>query len=182
MKITKIILSIFLLFLLASCGGTPESIKVPEKSNVETTQKTPIEPAVPYTQTVTNLKAEYKDSPEFTSCMSTFVNMCSAQAITAIANKKSDEKVCDDMSSDALKNSCRQSVVIDKAKKSGDIKMCDVAKTGKDNCVIQVYTALAIKNNDKKMCDKIKSVSASTDKNQNMVNDMLYKMCVGQVK
>lgn len=170
MNISKIIVYIVPVLFLASCGTTEKS-----PQTASTTQ-------VPYTQIVSSLKNEYQETPQFASCMSNYANLCATQAITAVANAKSDEQVCNDMSSDSAKDSCKTSVVTEKAKKTGDVGICEALQGGKQNCLIQVYTALAVKNKDKKMCDKIKT--SGTDKNtpQATVNEAFYTICVSQVR
>ena len=136
-------------FLLVSSSGLLTSCWSDTTGGLSSSGATNWTPS--YTKDISSIKKIYTDDPSFNSCMSTAVTNCSFQTIKNSAIEKSDETICNDLSTVDLQNQCKDNIASSNATKNWDIRLCSTA-TVWSTCYSSVIQSLSVKNNDYTIC------------------------------
>lgn len=140
----KIIFLILIVLILTSCNKSSNPIKVNE-STKNTTYS--------YENILKKINIDYKQDKNLNTCLTRSLNSCFNSAVNEKAQDKSDYKICEDLSDSAVVETCKEAVILNKAKKEGNEKLCDVLEKNKDMCYYQVLSFLATEKLDTKYCD-----------------------------
>lgn len=168
MKHLSSIAAVFLLVpaMLVSCGKGQSagdvSAPVPSQSDSGVAQS-PVKPPEKLRsldEVLSGLSGDVKDSNTFRNCAAQAVDSCEAMSVTEQAKAKSDIGLCDKMKSETNREACKNSLVEEEVRKSGDASACDKLTLGKQDCVKTAVTADAMSKQDATRCKALKPVNA----------------------
>jgi hypothetical protein len=109
-----------------------------------------------YDEVIKGYDSKYVETPEVQQCLAQSVQSCVSQSVNRAAMQKSDVKICDDLSEEGYRRSCKSMVVLAEIQKSGDPKSCGaLTDTDKRQCVLQAYGVKATNAKDPNVCQGI---------------------------
>ncbi len=164
----KIFILTLSLLILTSCSKSSTQIKVNE-STKNTTYS--------YENILEKINTDYKQDTNLNTCLTRNINSCFNSAVNEKAQDKSDYKICEDLSDNAVIETCKEAVILNKAKKEENEKLCDVLEKNKDMCYYQVLSFLATEKLDTKYCDLL--IESNTWSWTAVTNDK--NMCINSV-
>lgn len=153
----KKFLIIFTLILLASCGAESS---LPEVKTEEVV--TQVSESENFSQ---NLSESLKNAPkkltetgEFRACMDTYTSACLQSTAMELSKKQNSTEFCDELASDAEKDSCRLGAILANAHKNADNLQCNSIsdETLQLTCKTTLIREKAKKMQDISQCQSIK--------------------------
>lgn len=112
----RLFLLLFLWFALTSCG-TDNSIDIEKTSSNSWSWYS-------FMTELNKIKETTKTNKSFNSCMTTAIDNCNFTVVKEEAVKKSDEKICDELSTADLKTQCKNVIVSTKALNEWNTELC----------------------------------------------------------
>ena len=147
--------------MLASCGKEEDSkVVAPVAQQTKTTTETAVAPKPPeklrsLDEVLAALPSDVKESNTFRMCSARAVESWEEMAVTETAKAKSDISLCDKMKSETNRESCKNSLISEEVRVSGDPSKCDALTVGKEDCVRSAVVAGALKSGDVAKCDAL---------------------------
>lgn len=115
----KYIVLLFALFLFASCGNnTTNTPHLPEDNQNSGQEITPSESGASYQEVLEQSSKKITDTPEFNSCITPHINMCTQSVARDIAQRDNNIDFCQELSNESDKASCAFGIVIGKVQTS----------------------------------------------------------------
>lgn len=139
----SLFLLLFLWFALTSCGT----------NNLSDIEKTSSNSWSWYSfmEELNKIKETTKTNKSFNSCMTTAIDNCNFTVVKEEAVKKSDEKICDELSSTDLKIQCKNVIVSTKALNEWNAELCK-SSTNPISCYSSVIQKISSDKKDYKEC------------------------------
>jgi hypothetical protein len=151
------------LFLLVSCSWNSDENTTSENTPI-TIEKAEIHT---YQTSLSSLPDPVEKDSNFVSCMNQSTNMCISSAVMTIAQDSKDIKLCNDLHDEAIKASCRQTIITLNAREKKDEKLCKDLDAGSiAACKGEIVTLKAVDARSTKLCTTVSEFYADSKSSQ----------------
>lgn len=175
----KIIVLLSASLFLASCGNNTENTPPSSATGANPTSPVAMENVKNYQEALQEASSKITGTPEFNSCLTPYVNMCTQSAASELAKNSGNVDFCNELAGDNEKSACQLGVILSTMYTHKDAARCDIIGNAsmKVACQSSIISMQAVEAHDIKICDQVKALdTTNTGSNTSNVDQCMMQV------